>query len=536
MKKFKLIAIILCAVALVGVAAGVIFHRCFIVIDGNVYSRSETQLDLSGKPATELSKLPQLTALQQLDLRNTGLTVEEYEQLRAALPGCSILWELPFQGQYLPLDTTHITISQLTPQDISLLAYLPELKTVDALDCRDYDRILELKDSYPSLEVHYQLALENDHWKQDATFFASASLEHIRTALKYLPGLEQVDASGCTDFEELLTLAQEYPNCAFSYQVPFCGAFWPEDTVKMDLQSTRAEDLATVLQWLPAVSEITVAEPIPDPSIMAELVQAYPHIDFTFSFPIFDTVAGNHDAFLDLSGTQMTDTAELEALLPLFTDLEKVDMCGCGISNEDMWDLNQGHPDTLFVWEVQLGKHLIRTDITYFMPYQYRYQVTDADADTLKYFTELICIDLGHMDISRTDYLAYMPKMQYLLMCDTPITDISYCALMKDLKYAELFMTNVKDFSPLLECKNLVDLNICYTYPEDPMIFAQMTQLENLWFRGELDHSIRQALREALPNTRMLFGPGSSTGRGWRRLPNYYAMRDLLGMPYMEEP
>ena len=107
---------------------------------------------------------------------------------------------------------------------------------------------------------------------------------------------------------------------------------------------------------------------------------------------------------------------------------------------------------------------------------------------------------------------------------------------MKDLKYAELFMTKVTDFTPLLECKNLVDLNICYTYPEDPMIFAQMTQLENLWFRGELDYSIRDALRAALPNTRMLFGPGSSTGRGWRRLPNYYAMRDLLGMPYMEEP
>jgi hypothetical protein len=139
------------------------------------------------------------------------------------------------------------------------------------------------------------------------------------------------------------------------------------------------------------------------------------------------------------------------------------------------------------------------------------------------------------MKVTRTDYLAYMPKLQYLLMCSTPITDISHCANMKDLKYAEFFLTKVTDFSPLLECKNLVDLNICYTKPEDPLIFGQMTQLKNLWFRNMYDWQVRSQLRQMLPNTTMVFDGGSSTGGGWRKLDNYYAQRDILGMPYMEE-
>ena len=197
--------------------------------------------------------------------------------------------------------------------------------------------------------------------------------------------------------------------------------------------------------------------------------------------------------------------------------------------------LNQRHPDTLFVWEVQIAYFKVRSDVTYFMPYQYGFVFTDDVTDKLKYLTELICIDMGHAEITKSDFLAYMPKLQFLLMCDTDITDISYCANMKDLKYVELFMTKVTDFSPLLECKNLVDLNVSYTNSSDPMIFTQMTWLENFWYRGYWGTLNHDAIVEAMPNTRVVTGHGSSTALGWRKLPNYYAQRDILGMPYTIE-
>ena len=536
MKRMKVFVIIFGVLLVLALSAGLFFRENYLILDGKAYQKDVTSLDLSGKTLQDLQIFTQFSQLQQLDLRNTGLTVAEYEELQKLLPDCQIQWLLPFQGGFFPLDTREIAVSTLTEADIYLLSYLPALQRVDATGCKAYDTLLLLKEQYPQLDVAYALQLGNDTLREDATHFASASLEHIQTALCYLPKLETVDAAGCTDFDALLALQAQYPHCRFRYQVPFCGQFWQEDTTHMDLKSVRAEDLAKALRYLPDVKTVTVAEPITDPEHLVSLFDSHPELEITCSFELFGQTLTADTVFLDISDVPLESVAQLEDYLPLLPNLEKVDMCRCGIENEEMFQLNQRYPDTLFVWEVQMGNFYLRTDIIYFMPWQYRYQLTDADADTLKYFSELICIDFGHMNISRTDYLEYMPKLQFLMMCDTRITDISYLANMKDLKYVELFITDITDFSPLLECKSLVDLNICYTNPDDPMIFAQMTWLENFWFRGMQDPEIIAALRAALPNTRTMFGPGSSTGRGWRRLPNYYAQRDLMGMPYMEEP
>ena len=45
-------------------------------------------------------------------------------------------------------------------------------------------------------------------------------------------------------------------------------------------------------------------------------------------------------------------------------------------------------------------------------------------------------------------------------------------------------------------------------------------------------------LRAALPGVHIVLDAvsnDSATGNGWRSLPRYYAMRDLLGMEYMED-
>ena len=61
-----------------------------------------------------------------------------------------------------------------------------------------------------------------------------------------------------------------------------------------------------------------------------------------------------------------------------------------------------------------------------------------------------------------------------------------------------------------------------------------MTWLKTLfWHR--CNTQVQQKLAEALPNTHLDF-TGTTTNpihTGWRNLQNYYDMRDLLGMPYM---
>jgi len=60
-----------------------------------------------------------------------------------------------------------------------------------------------------------------------------------------------------------------------------------------------------------------------------------------------------------------------------------------------------------------------------------------------------------------------------------------------------------------------------------------MTWLKNLWFIGRM--SIKSKLVQALPDTYVFISnTDSATRGGWRKLPNYYAMRDALGMHYMD--
>ncbi len=521
-------------ILLVGIGL-LVFQLNYVILEDTVYPRGLETLSFSSWPISEQSRLTRFSQLKQIDLIQADITIDQHDELSRLLPDCEVLWLVPFQGDRLPLDTEKITLTHFTDADIAALQHLPKLKTVTVIDIGDAGQISKLRSALPHCRILQQYTIGNTLMDENTLFYRSSNIHDITLALSLFPKISLIDATGCPFYGALIVLREQYPKCRFLYDVPIDGILWGERSTEIAVDSTSAYELSLTLPALPRVKSVQITQPIPDPDLMLQLRQDYPHIQFTYSFDLFGKTVTPETESINISGIKLENTAQFEKYLPHFNNLKKVEMRRCGISNEDMDALKQRYPDIFFIWEVQIGHAWIRTDVTYFMPYKHRLVLYDTHVDNLKYLTELICLDMGHMKVTRTDYLAYMPKLQYLLMCSTPITDISYCANMKDLKYVELFLTKVTDFSPLLECKNLVDLNVCYTNPADPLIFGQMTQLQNLWFRNMMDWNVRNQLRQALPNTTMVFEPGSSTGGGWRKLPNYYAQRDILKMPYMEE-
>ena len=91
--------------------------------------------------------------------------------------------------------------------------------------------------------------------------------------------------------------------------------------------------------------------------------------------------------------------------------------------------------------------------------------------------------------------------------------------------------SEIQDYTPIAELKKLEDLNLNKTY-RDITPILKMKWLKNLWAPGR-SAEVRERLIEALPNTRLVLAEPTPEGEGWRNLPNYYAMRDVLGMPYM---
>lgn len=140
--------LVLAAAAVIG---GLLIARNYVFLDGRPYSVQSETLDLSGMQNPELEKLTRFPQLKSVDLRDTHITLEEHSHLAAALPECSISWQVPFHGEYLELDTQSVSITTVLPEDAEALAQLPALKTVDCTGCEDLEMLARLRKGLPGM-------------------------------------------------------------------------------------------------------------------------------------------------------------------------------------------------------------------------------------------------------------------------------------------------------------------------------------------------------------------------------------------------
>ena len=159
-------------------------------------------------------------------------------------------------------------------------------------------------------------------------------------------------------------------------------------------------------------------------------------------------------------------------------------------------------------------------------------QLPDNYAYNLRYCEEMVCLDVGHMTLTDISFVEYMPDLKYLILAWTEVQYIEPIRSCKNLVFLELDHSCIRDLSPLVDCTALEDLNLGMTYCSvDPIL--EMIWLKNVYMilRGSAG-----IVGQALPDTRVVTSadPDAATvGYGWRRLPNYYAMRDCLNAPYM---
>ena len=127
------------------------------------------------------------------------------------------------------------------------------------------------------------------------------------------------------------------------------------------------------------------------------------------------------------------------------------------------------------------------------------------------------------------EFLSGLTDLQYLILADNEVQDISPLANLKNLQYLELFMNDITDLSPLTEMTGLIDLNICQMALPDVSPLYEMTWLKRLWVsrrKPAWTEEEMAALREALPNTDINFTAVSCTGEGWRKHPRFTAVKN----------
>ena len=186
-----------------------IYNETYLVVDGIEYRRDSVELDLSGQTITEFSKLQELTALQHLNLRDTGITVQQFDALRAALPECEILWSVPFQGSYCDSTSQELVLDSLTIDDLAILAYLPALTSIHADFCRDYDELFTLMEQYPNISVTYTVPIGGNNISpaEETITVTEPNTAELLLQIPRLPNLKTVTLEGSLPSnEELLEM------------------------------------------------------------------------------------------------------------------------------------------------------------------------------------------------------------------------------------------------------------------------------------------------------------------------------------------
>jgi len=371
----------------------------------------------------------------------------------------------------------------------------------------------------------------------------NATGEDLEALLPQLPRLQKLKLEGTLpDGTALIRLQARYPEICFDFQVKLWGTTYGSDTRVLDLAGTEAslEELGMVIPLFRQLEEVSlVGSDFTDWDAMA-LADSYTDLLVRFALPLAGQLFSTDCEEIDISGSSIT-VEEVEAVLPYFRKLKTLDMSDCGYSNEEMDALNQRHPETDIVWTLKVGEAKVRTDATYFYPAEVNYYPTSQEMEQLKYCHDMIAVDIGHTRATDCEFLWYMPKVKYLILADTGITDITPVGNLKELIYLELFNLNIDDYSPLLNCTKLQDLNIGTTYA-DPEPLTKMTWLHNLqWHRSDQNPATKEAvlkLPEQLPDTHVELYPrkkARNIGGPWRYIPNYYVFRDLIGATYFNQ-
>lgn len=434
-----------------------------------------------------------------------------------------------------------------TEDNFSELERYTALQTVDFQDSTCYPLMLQYARDHKDISVTYRVDVGGtkltNHDSDITLSPGSFDLDALLAGIPYLPELRSISLPR-TDLtaEQIQSLHSACADVTLTWTVLYRETEYPWDTTRLTLENADYGQAVSVLSTLPLAQDVTFTGTAPAQEDMLRLKESFENIRFHWDFTLFDIPVSADTAELDLSGIPMASTRELEDNLVFFNCLEKVILCDTGLPSSEIDALWKRHPETRFVWNIQIGRFSVRTDITFLIPYQYGYygtdiygRLTDVDCTEMKYLVDMVCLDMGHMYITDISFVRNMPNLEFFIIGDSRVTDLSPLVDVPKLKYLEAFFSGVTDISPLARCYALEDVNLCHNQITDFSPLFELKHLRHIWIAGHyISEEDKARLEAAHPDAVIVYNLVGSTGAGWRHIPNYYAQRDYMGMPYME--
>lgn len=472
---------------------------------------------------------------QSLDLREEDISVAHYEAVRSQLPGCEILWNVPFQDTKYSNDITALAIKQLTEEDIAQLAYFPALKTVDAMDCSDYGMLEVLKAVYPQLDVKYQVSLGGKSYAPDITELVLENGDYDYAVmienLLYLPQVTAIQLRMPEmPQEQIKQLEEAYPEIVFTCTVELLGQEYDVQTTDLDLSAMTADQVTRVtekLNLLPNLENVQLMAADGTSALSKEdvklLMDAAPDAVFHYSFDFYGETLSTADEEVHIRNKNIGEdgVADVRAALDIMTNCKRFVLEYCQISNETMAQLRDEYRGrTKIVWRVSYGNGSTLTDAEVIRAV---YNLVDDNCYNLIYCEDARFMDIGHNEyLDACEFVSGMTSLEYVIISGAPIKSLEPFRNCKNLKMLEAaFCEYITDVSPLAECENLQMLNISNTHvedlsPLDDLPLTHLTVRNNPSGRCRLTPEEQARVMKQHPDCWISFSGAQPYGVGWR--------------------
>lgn len=418
---------------------------------------------------------------EALDLRGTGISREHFDTVHAQLPDCEILWDVPFQGKTLSSDTTAITVDSLTEADLEMLAYFPDLKTVDAIGCSEYALLETLIATYPDVDVAYEVSLGSIRVAPDTVELTLNPGEFDISLLhNNLPHLKNVASIHFPEVglspTALSALTEAFPEINVTYTVSLAGQVYEMDAVEADLSSITAGEMDAVLEkmeLLPGIATVQLmkADGTSDLTLtdVQTLQEARPETHFLYSFQLFGKEVSTDTERLEYKNQKIGNEgeAQLRQALDVMDNCTYLLLDNCRLSNETLAQLREDYRGrTKIVWRIWFGDATSLTDAEIIRS---TYNVEDDNCHDLVYCEDVRYIDFGHNEwLDGCEFIRGMPNLEFIILSGAPIKDLSPFENCKKLRILEIaFCHYITDISPLASCESLELLNIGATQVKD---------------------------------------------------------------------
>ena len=329
----------------------------------------------------------------------------------------------------------------------------------------------------------------------------------------------RLDLSGLThkDVPETAELLKQMPELEY-VDLGTDGAWTETERAELNAETAAAERPAE------ATRDLTWQD-------LLMLQEAAPRADLDYRFVFYGRYLSTLSEEMDLNHSVMSDEgAAVREILPLMKHCKRLDMDSCGVSSEAMAKIRDDYPEMEVIWRIWFAynQFTMRTDserlwCANFYPYMW-----DEYTQELKYLTHLKYLDLGHnLQLHDWSFLRYMPDLEVLILTSSSWESLDMLENCTKLEFLEIipYAHLDLDLQPLEKMTNLEHLNItAMGKTENWEVLLNMKKLKRLWIGEEtgyyLPEGAEEQIREALPDTEIMFrGGGAATG-SWRINPD----------------